>query len=92
MCGLPLGSVDVRTPTVMANLLGDSWPALRDVHNSAAAGREPDWHAILAAPRVKLHLYGETDPRPGKKMGHFTVSDTDIETAIVRAKELSRTL
>ena len=27
----------------------------------------------LADPRVKLHLYGKKEPRPGRKMGHLTV-------------------
>jgi 5-(carboxyamino)imidazole ribonucleotide synthase len=29
---------------------------------------------------VKLHLYGKSDPRPGRKMGHLTaVADTPAE-------------
>jgi 5-(carboxyamino)imidazole ribonucleotide synthase len=61
ICGLPLGAPDLIQPAAMANVLGDLW---RD--------GEPDWAAALAFPDVKLHLYGKTDPRPGRKMGHLT--------------------
>ena len=38
---------------------------------------DPRWEAVLTAPRAKLHLYGKAEPRPGRKMGHFTVRDRD---------------
>jgi 5-(carboxyamino)imidazole ribonucleotide synthase len=85
VCGLPLGGVAVREPTVMVNILGDAWFA-------GDARREPNWAAILAEPRAKLHLYGKTEPRPGRKMGHFTVRAGDVETALTRARELKAKL
>ena len=62
VCGLPLGSTDQLRPAAMANLLGDLW-----------ADGEPNWIAALASGDVKLHLYGKTEARPGRKMGHLTV-------------------
>ena len=61
ICGLPLGSPEMLQPAAMANLLGDLWER-----------GEPDWAAALAFPDVKLHLYGKSMPRPGRKMGHLT--------------------
>jgi 5-(carboxyamino)imidazole ribonucleotide synthase len=61
VCGLPLGSTEYYRPAAMANLLGDLWQA-----------GEPDWAAAVADPAVKLHLYGKAEPKPGRKMGHFT--------------------
>ncbi|HJQ32027.1 MAG TPA: 5-(carboxyamino)imidazole ribonucleotide synthase [Pyrinomonadaceae bacterium] len=61
VCGLPLGSTELLRPAAMANLLGDLWQ-----------DGEPDWRAALRFPDVKLHLYGKTDARPGRKMGHLT--------------------
>ena len=87
VCGLPLGSVAVREPTVMVNILGDAWKW----QDGKVAG-EPKWTAILAEPRAKLHLYGKTEPRPGRKMGHFTVRAADVETALARATELKAKL
>lgn len=87
VCGLPLGGVAVREPTVMVNILGDAWQ-WRDNRVVGA----PAWEVILAEPRAKLHLYGKAEPRPGRKMGHFTVRDTSIEAAFQRAKALQARL
>jgi 5-(carboxyamino)imidazole ribonucleotide synthase len=65
VCGLPLGSPEMVRPAAMANLLGDIW-----------AEGEPNWPAALAMPDVKLHLYGKTEARPGRKMGHLTATAT----------------
>lgn len=76
VCGLPLGSTELLRPAAMANLLGDLW-----------TGGEPDWAAACAYPEVKLHLYGKTAAKPGRKMGHLTaMAETPAEAArIVRA-------
>ena len=87
VCGLPLGDVTLREPSVMVNILGDSW---REENGRPRV--EPNWGALLAAPRTKLHLYGKSDPRRGRKMGHFTVRDADVETALRRARELKAKL
>lgn len=70
ICGLPLGSSDLRCPSAMANLLGDVWE-----------GGEPDWVSALSHPHLKLHLYGKQEARPGRKMGHLTVLADTIELA-----------
>lgn len=77
VCGLPLGSTAAHGPAAaMANLLGDVW-----------SRGEPRWSAALAMPGVKLHLYGKSDPRPGRKMGHLTAvaATPDEAEALVRA-------
>jgi 5-(carboxyamino)imidazole ribonucleotide synthase len=76
ICGLPLGSPELLGPAAMVNLLGDVWQ-----HG------EPDWAAALAMPDVKLHLYGKSDPRPGRKMGHITVMSATRDEARDRALE-----
>ncbi len=57
VCGLPLGSPERLADAEMKNLLGDA------VHG---------WSEIFADPDVKLHLYGKTQTREGRKMGHMT--------------------
>ncbi len=74
VCGLPLGNTDSLRPAAMVNLLGDVW-----------AGGEPDWAAVLAMPDVKLHLYGKTKPRPGRKMGHLVAFGATTEDAAQHA-------
>ncbi|MBO5100240.1 MAG: hypothetical protein J6B63_02920, partial [Treponema sp.] len=36
---------------------------------------------------VKLHLYGKTMTSPRRKMGHLTVTNKDINTAIKNAED-----
>jgi 5-(carboxyamino)imidazole ribonucleotide synthase len=82
ICGLPLGSPDLVRPAAMANLMGDLW-----------SGGEPDWTAALRYTDVKLHLYGKSTPRPGRKMGHLTALGPTCEEArhsVLRAREALR--
>jgi 5-(carboxyamino)imidazole ribonucleotide synthase len=52
--------------------------------------REPDWAAALGVPGVRLHLYGKTDPRPGRKMGHLTAIAATVEEACARVTAARR--
>lgn len=70
ICGLPLGAVTLLSPVAMVNILGDAW-----------ARGEPKWETLLAQPNVRLHLYGKAEARPGRKMGHFTVTARDADMA-----------
>jgi len=81
VCGLPLGSSDLLRPVVMWNLLGDLW-----------ADGDPDWASLLRDPRAKLHLYGKSDPRPGRKMGHVCVMADSVNEALDAIAEIKRRL
>jgi 5-(carboxyamino)imidazole ribonucleotide synthase len=70
ICGLALGSTDLLKPAAMANLLGELW-----------SDGEPNWAAACRFPDVKLHLYGKTQPRPGRKMGHLTATARTVQEA-----------
>jgi 5-(carboxyamino)imidazole ribonucleotide synthase len=71
VCGLPLGDPTLLRPAAMANLLGELWQS-----------GEPDWAAAYAWPTVKVHLYGKTQARPGRKMGHLTALGDTVEAAL----------
>ena len=74
ICGLPPGDTSLLSPVVMVNLLGDLW--------------HPDWRLLLDEAGVKLHLYGKKEARPGRKMGHFNVLDSDPERALATANRI----
>ena len=57
IAGLPLSNGARHSDCVMQNLIGDD---IEDV---------PIW---LARPNVLVHLYGKSEARPGRKMGHIT--------------------
>lgn len=78
VCGVGLGPTTMTAPSIaMVNLLGDVW-----------ANGDPDWAVVLDEPRAKLHLYGKAEPRPGRKMGHLTVTSRVATEAVDRALEL----
>jgi 5-(carboxyamino)imidazole ribonucleotide synthase len=57
VAGWPLGSTRRHGRAVMRNLIGDD-----------ANG----WRALLREEGACLHLYGKSEARPGRKMGHVT--------------------
>lgn len=78
VCGLALGDPALTVPGVaMVNLLGDLW-----------SKGEPAWAAALAEPHAHLHLYGKTEARPGRKMGHLTVTTGTAMGATSLARRL----
>lgn len=66
ICGLPLGGVDLLGRVEMTNLIGDD------------VDRLP---ALLAEPGAHVHLYGKSEARPGRKMGHVTRVFPGLETS-----------
>jgi 5-(carboxyamino)imidazole ribonucleotide synthase len=73
----PLGDTSAIAPvTVMANVLGGVGPDAAKLF-----ARLP---AALADPDVHVHLYGKA-VRPGRKIGHVTISGTDVDELRARA-------
>lgn len=78
---LPLGDPSLARPAVMVNLFGDLW---RD--------GDPDWSSVLSTPEARLHLYGKSEPRPGRKMGHVLLLDEDPYRALRTGEALMASL
>lgn len=88
IAGLPLGATTALAPAVvMVNILGDAWHWQGD-----EAVAPPHWARLLASPRAKLHLYGKAAPRPGRKMGHFTVTGDTMKATLAEARRLKSVL
>jgi 5-(carboxyamino)imidazole ribonucleotide synthase len=58
VAGLPLAAAERHHDAVMQNLVGPEGLAR--------------WSAMVASPGVAPHLYGKTEARPGRKIGHAT--------------------
>lgn len=82
ICNLPLGSPEVVRPTAIINLLGDIWSETSSL----------DLAASLLVPETRLHLYGKSPARPGRKMGHISAAGTTPEEALHRAKRAKEML
>jgi 5-(carboxyamino)imidazole ribonucleotide synthase len=81
--GWPLGSTELRAPGVaMVNILG----------RTSESGAVGDFPAALVNPRAHLHIYGKSESRAGRKMGHVTVLAETVEEAITEAEEAERSV
>ena len=86
MAGLPLVPPRLHSSSVMLNLLGDLWFA------KGAQAIEPPWAQVLALPGVHLHLYGKTEARRGRKMGHLTITAATPDAATALALQAAALL
>lgn len=68
VCGLPLGSPEQHSPAVMWNILGDLW--------GTTGAPLQSW---LEMDQAHLHLYGKSQARAGRKMGHITFLNQSID-------------
>ncbi len=79
ICGLPLGSVEMRAPAAaMVNLLGEGAP--RPAHPTGI-------YMALEIPDAHLHLYDKATVFERRKMGHVTALGASAEEALARARE-----
>jgi phosphoribosylaminoimidazole carboxylase len=68
---IPQSGLRLREPSIMLNILG---------------GKTPDSHVKVAkkaleSPNASIHLYGKGDARPGRKMGHITITAPTLAEA-----------
>lgn len=86
LAAMPLGSTELLAPTIMLNILGDSWFVNSDTP------LEPAWDKVLALPGVHLHLYGKTQARRGRKMGHVNIVNANPDKVRDYARQVSHML
>jgi 5-(carboxyamino)imidazole ribonucleotide synthase len=81
---LPLGDTSLIQPTVMVNLLGEKGHEGEAVYEGMSE--------CLAIAGVHIHLYGKKKTKPYRKMGHVTVCDDSLDSAIRKAKTVQQSL
>jgi 5-(carboxyamino)imidazole ribonucleotide synthase len=82
--GYPLGNTEAILPSSIVNLLGEdgySGPAKYDGLDE-----------VLSLKNVFVHLYGKTQTKPGRKMGHVTIMSTDRNDLIEKVHRIKRYL
>lgn len=79
--GLPLGDPTLRTPSFMLNILENA---------SFSNNRAEKIKALLDLPGVHLHWYNKKGSRPGRKIGHITITDTTIEKIVSKAETIRK--
>ena len=81
---LPLGNTDSKAIGIMVNLVG-----AEPYHGPVVY---ENINTVLAMKGVSVHIYGKTETRPFRKMGHVTVVDTDRASAYQKAKTVKESL
>ena len=81
---LPIGSTNITYKSVMVNLVGEPDTKGPVVYKNM--------DKIIGIKGVNPHIYEKKETRPNRKMGHITVINSDIETAIKIAKEIKQTV
>ena len=81
---LALGSTEMKTPAVMVNLVG--------AEGFSGPVYYENIEKVLAQKGVSVHVYGKTETRPFRKMGHCTVVAPTADAALEIAKKVKNQL
>lgn len=81
---MPLGAVDAIVPAAMVNLLGEDGFAGDALYEGLSD--------CMEMKGVYVHLYGKKLTKPFRKMGHVTITDSDLESLKVKARKVKNTL
>ena len=81
---LPLGNTDIKTPSVMLNILGS-----QGYEGSAIYDGLND---CLKVEGASIHIYGKKLTKPFRKMGHVTILDKSIKNALDKANFIKQNL
>lgn len=76
ICGLPLGDTSLLSPVVMVNVLGEHLEGI------IARTGQHDADAMELGVIPKLHIYGKTEAKTGRKMGHVNLLCQDVEEGL----------
>lgn len=76
-----LGRTDFLSPVIMTNLVGEP--------NYRGSARYLGLERLFVQEGAELYLYGKSETRPGRKMGHFNlVGCGDVKQGLVNSKRL----
>ncbi|MDQ6757599.1 MAG: 5-(carboxyamino)imidazole ribonucleotide synthase [Bacteroidota bacterium] len=84
MLGYPLGNTKHILPAAIVNILGEE--------RSNGAAIYKGLEDILNLQNVFVHLYGKTQTRPGRKMGHVTILNDNRQELINTADKIKQKL
>jgi len=80
----PLGNPDAILPSAIVNIIG----AEGHTGNVFYEGLDE----VLKMDNVFVHLYGKTQTKPGRKMGHVTIISNDYQDLTHKANKIKHTL
>lgn len=84
MLNYPLGNPDAILPSAIVNILGAEGHSGEAVYTNL--------NEVLSMDNVFVHLYGKSQTKPGRKMGHVTIMHTDYQDLRYKANKIKHTL
>ncbi len=79
---LPLGCSKSNIFAIMVNLVGEKGFSGPVVYSGIKEAMQYD--------NVSVHLYGKSETKPNRKMGHATILDTSLKNGLSRAKSIKK--
>ena len=80
----PLGNTDPILPSAIVNLLG--------AEGYTGKAKYENLEDVLKTDNVFVHLYGKTETKPGRKMGHVTIISKDYQDLAYQANKIKHLL
>jgi 5-(carboxyamino)imidazole ribonucleotide synthase len=84
MLDYPLGNTDPVLPSSIVNIVGSEGYSGPAVYEGLAE--------VLKMDNVFVHLYGKSETRPGRKMGHVTIMHKDYQDLTYKAHKIKNLL
>lgn len=84
LMNLPVGSTELRTNSAMVNLIGEE--------GSSGDAVIENFEHLMEIPSSYLHWYAKIETRPGRKMGHITLLDDDVERLRKNVEKVNQTI
>tara|TARA_B100000965_G_C19590776_1_gene757865 strand:+ start:1818 stop:2972 length:1155 start_codon:yes stop_codon:yes gene_type:complete len=81
---LPLGCSKSNINAIMVNLVGEK--------NFSGLVNYEGVEESMKFDNVSVHIYGKSETRPNRKMGHATILDTDLNRGIEIAKSVKKNI
>ncbi len=84
MLNYPLGNTDPILPSAIVNIIGTEGFSGNAIYEGL--------NEVLKMDNVFVHLYGKTQTKPGRKMGHVTIISKDYQDLTYKANKIKHTL
>jgi len=84
MLGYPLGNADAILPSIMVNIIG--------AEGYSGPVKYEGLDEVLKIDNAFVHLYGKKETRPGRKMGHVTVTSKEKQDLLHKSNKIKRVL
>ena len=84
MLQYPLGNTEHILPAAIVNIIGEK--------NHTGPACYQGLGEVLAMDNVFVHIYGKTQTKPGRKMGHVTILSNEKQELIHKANQIKHTL